>query len=110
MDKNKKGDNLKTLTKTELLKLISSNTGFTVKNINKILDETKNIICDQIKNKKTEKITLSGICKISIKTLPKKEEREGINPFTKIKTIFKAKPAQKKIKITPLKSFKDSVE
>jgi hypothetical protein len=32
--------------------------------------------------------------------------REGINPFTKEKMIFKAKPASKKVRALPLKSLK----
>ena len=38
------------------------------------------------------------------------KEREGINPFTGEKTIFKAKPASKVVKIRPLKKLKDMVK
>jgi nucleoid DNA-binding protein len=36
-------------------------------------------------------------------------EREGINPFTKEKTTFKAKPARTVVKPRPLKALKDAV-
>jgi hypothetical protein len=32
--------------------------------------------------------------------------RQGINPFTKEKMMFKAKPASKKVRVLPLKSLK----
>jgi hypothetical protein len=35
--------------------------------------------------------------------------REGINPFTKEPTIFKAKPARKVIRARPVKAVKDAV-
>jgi nucleoid DNA-binding protein len=35
--------------------------------------------------------------------------REGINPFTKEKTMFKARPARTVIKPRPLKALKDAV-
>ena len=40
--------------------------------------------------------------------LPTKE-REGINPFTGEKAIFKAKPARKVVKVSALKGLKDMV-
>ena len=38
-----------------------------------------------------------------------KKAREGINPFTKEETMFKAKPARRVVKIQPLKKMKDMV-
>ena len=47
--------------------------------------------------------------KIKVVRKPATEEREGINPFTKEKTIFKAMPARNVVKISPLKGLKDMV-
>ena len=41
---------------------------------------------------------------------PATKEREGINPFTGEKTIFKAKPARNVVKALPLKNLKKMVE
>jgi len=35
--------------------------------------------------------------------------REGVNPFTGEKMMFKAKPASKKVRVMPLKSLKGMV-
>ena len=40
---------------------------------------------------------------------PATKAREGINPFTKEPTIFKAKPARKVIKARPVKAAKDAL-
>ena len=40
---------------------------------------------------------------------PATKARQGINPFTKEETTFKAKPARKVIKGRPVKTAKDAV-
>ena len=43
-------------------------------------------------------------------TKPATPERQGINPFTKEPTVFKAKPARTVVKVRPLKKLKAMVE
>ena len=50
--------------------------------------------------------TLPGLMKLKVVKKPATKAREGINPFTKEKMIFKAKPASKKVRALPLKSLK----
>ena len=50
--------------------------------------------------------TLPGLLKMKVVKKPATKAREGINPFTKEKMIFKAKPASKKVRALPLKSLK----
>jgi hypothetical protein len=40
---------------------------------------------------------------------PATKAREGINPFTGEKMMFKAKPASKKVRVMPLKNLKNMV-
>ena len=40
---------------------------------------------------------------------PATKAREGVNPFTGEKMVFKAKPASKKVRIMPLKNLKGMV-
>ena len=51
--------------------------------------------------------TIPGLCKISVQHKPAVPERQGINPFTKEETTFKAKPARNVVKVRPLKNLKD---
>ena len=40
---------------------------------------------------------------------PATKAREGVNPFTGEKMMFKAKPASRKVRALPLKSLKSMV-
>ena len=53
--------------------------------------------------------TLPGLLKLKVVKKPATKAREGINPFTKEKMIFKAKPASKKVRALPLKALKNMV-
>jgi DNA-binding protein HU-beta len=50
--------------------------------------------------------TLPGLLKMKVVKKPATKARQGINPFTKEKMTFKAKPASKKVRVLPLKSLK----
>jgi DNA-binding protein HU-beta len=54
-------------------------------------------------------VVIPGLLKLTSVTKPAVPEREGINPFTKEPTVFKAKPARTVIKPRPLKALKDAV-
>jgi DNA-binding protein HU-beta len=57
--------------------------------------------------KKTGAFVVPGLAKfIVIKTT---KARQGINPFTKEPTTFKAKPARKIVRARPVKAAKDAV-
>jgi nucleoid DNA-binding protein len=56
-----------------------------------------------------EDVVLSGFMKLS-SNVPAKPRRKGDNPFTGEKGVwFKAKPASRRVKITPLHAFKTAV-
>jgi nucleoid DNA-binding protein len=44
---------------------------------------------------------------MTVKNAPARKARKGINPFTGEPTIFKAKPASRKVKVTALKALKE---
>ena len=50
---------------------------------------------------------LPGLLKIIVVQKPAVPAHKGINPFTKVEQMFKAKPARKVIKVRPLKALKD---
>jgi len=50
--------------------------------------------------------TMPGLLKMKVVKKPATKARQGINPFTKEKMMFKAKPASKKVRVLPLKSLK----
>ena len=50
-----------------------------------------------------------GFAKFVVIKKPATKQRNGINPFTKEPTVFKAKPARKIIRARPVKAVKDAV-
>jgi nucleoid DNA-binding protein len=52
---------------------------------------------------------LPGFAKFVVVTTPARPAREGINPFTKEKQTFAAKPASKGVRARAVKAIKDAV-
>jgi nucleoid DNA-binding protein len=50
-----------------------------------------------------------GLMRITVKRKPATPARQGINPFTKEPTTFKAKPARNVVRIRPLSGLKGMV-
>ena len=59
--------------------------------------------------KKTGAFFVPGFAKFVVIEKPATKGRKGINPFTKERTMFKAKPARKIIRARPVKAAKDAV-
>ncbi len=53
--------------------------------------------------------SVPGLLKVRVIRKPATKARKGINPFTKEPMIFKAKPARRVVKATPLKALKEMV-
>ena len=59
--------------------------------------------------KKTGVFVLPGFAKFVVVKKAARPAREGINPFTKEKQKFAAKPASKGVRARPVKAIKDAV-
>jgi len=90
-------------TKSELFSTIADNCELS-KNV---FDALGDIIGEHIKKRGPGKFTIPGMMKIDVRVRPATKARKGINPFTGEETIFKAKPASRRVKITALKKLKD---
>ena len=95
------------MNKTELINAIASQSGLEKKQVNAVLDALNDIIYRELKAQ--HEVVIPGLLKLTSVTKPAVPEREGINPFTKEKTMFKARPERKVIKPRPLKALKDAV-
>ena len=95
------------MSKSELVEAIASRSGMEKKQVNAVLDALNDIVYSELKAQ--HEVVLPGLVKLTSVTKPAVPEREGINPFTKEKTMFKAKPARTVIKPRPLKALKDAV-
>jgi DNA-binding protein HU-beta len=99
--------NGKPSTKTEIFNAIAEDTGLKKKEVADVFDALAKIIKSDLAS--ANAFNMPGLLKIKKVHKPAVPEREGINPFTKEKMMFKAKPARDIVKITALKNLKDMV-
>ncbi len=97
----------KRMSKTEFVEAIASQSGLDKKQVNAVLDSLNDVVYKELKAQ--HEVVIPGLLKLVTVNKPAVPEHEGINPFTKEKTMFKAKPARKVIKPRPLKALKDAV-
>jgi len=95
------------MSKTELVDAIAGQSGVEKKQVKAVLDALNDVIYKELKAQ--HEVVIPGLLKLTSVTKPAAPEREGINPFTKEKTTFKARPERKVIKPRPLKALKDAV-
>ena len=96
------------MSKSELIKRLEERSdGLSRKNIRAVLEGLAAIAYKELK--KSGAFVVPGLAKFVVIKKPATKAREGINPFTKEPTIFKAKPARKVIKARPVKAAKDAL-
>jgi nucleoid DNA-binding protein len=98
----------KVRTKSELFGTIAEQTELSKKQVASVLETMAQIIQSDL-NKGPGVVNVAGLMKVTVTRKPATKEREGINPFTKAKQIFKAKPARNVVKVRPLKTLKAMV-
>jgi DNA-binding protein HU-beta len=94
-------------TKSEILATISKDTDLSRKQVSAMFDSLSTVIRKSLRSHGI--VTLPGLLKLKVVKKPATKQREGVNPFTGEKMIFKAKPASKKVRALPLKNLKAMV-
>jgi DNA-binding protein HU-beta len=77
------------------------------KQVKAVLDALADIAHKELK--KSGMFTMPGFAKFRVVKKPATKAREGINPFTKEKQTFAAKPASKSVRARAIKAIKDAV-
>ena len=94
-------------TKSEILNQIAKETSLSRKNVSGVFDSLTGVIKKSLRAHGL--FTLPGLAKMKVVKKPATKAREGVNPFTGEKMMFKAKPASKKVRVMPLKNLKNMV-
>ncbi len=105
----KKAATAKAPTKTEVLRTIAEDTGLTRKEAAAVFESLNGVIKKSLGRRGSGVFTLPGLVKMRVVKKPATKAREGINPFTGEKMMFKAKPARKIVRVSALKGLKDMV-
>jgi DNA-binding protein HU-beta len=94
-------------TKSEILAQISKDTSLSRKQVSEVFESLNAQIKKSLRSNGL--FTLPGLLKLKVVKKPATKAREGTNPFTGEKMVFKAKPASKKVRALPLKNLKGYV-
>jgi DNA-binding protein HU-beta len=99
----------KPLSKSEILKAVIDANGEDVsgKQVKAIIEALVAVGHKELK--KSGVFVLPGFAKFVVVKKPARPAREGINPFTKEKQMFAAKPASKGVRARAVKAIKDAV-
>ena len=97
----------KSPTKSQILLNIAEETGLSRKQVASVLSALGGQIEKNLGARGSGKFVVPGLMKLKVVKKPATKARKGINPFTGLETMFKAKPARKVVKIQPLKALKD---
>jgi nucleoid DNA-binding protein len=95
-------------TKSGVLNAISSATGLPRQHVGKVVGALTALAAVELARRGV--FTMPGMAKMKVVKKAATRARQGINPFTKQPTLFKAKPARKLVKIRPLKALKDALK
>ena len=94
-------------TKSEILAKIADSTELSRKQVASVFDALGAQIKNAVGKKGPGVFVVPGLMKLMVIQKPAVPARQGINPFTKEPTTFKAKPARKVVKVRPLKALKE---
>lgn len=97
------------LSKSEVVGAIAEKSGVHKKEVNAVLDALSQVVAEQLGPRGAGEVVIPGMLKLNVAVKPATPERQGINPFTKQPTVFKAKPERRVIKARVLKGLKDAL-
>lgn len=95
------------MSKSQLISEIAEGTSLSKADVKAVLEQLATVGYAEMN--KSGQFMLPGFAKFVVVDKPAVPEREGINPFTKEPTVFKAKPASKVLKARPVKAAKDAL-
>lgn len=104
----KKAATGKAKTKSEIFRDIAEGTGLVRRQVSDVFDKLAAVMKKEL-TKGPKIFTIPGLIKIKVVTKPATKAREGINPRTGERMMYKAKPARKVVRARPLKALKDMV-
>jgi DNA-binding protein HU-beta len=97
----------KTMSKSELIQKVADASSLAKKDVKGVIESLATVGYKELKKSGT--FLLPGFAKFVVIKKPATKERQGINPFTKEPTTFKARPARKIVRARPVKAAKDAV-
>ncbi len=99
----------KRMTRAQIMSELSERTGLSKKELTSTFEALRDLIKRELSSQGPGEFVIPDMLKLRVRELPAKEERQEIDPFTKQMRTLPAKPAELRVKATPLKKLKDLV-
>ena len=99
----------KARSKSEVYGTISEHVGISRQQVAGVFHVLGSIIKSDLSKGGTGVSSVPGLARIRVTRKPATKERQGINPFTKEPTVFKARPARNVVRLRPLRNLKEMV-
>ena len=96
-------------TKSEIYRVLAEHTELARKDVQLVFDAFGMMLAADLSKRGPGALQVPGLMKVTVKRMPAKKARRGINPFTGEETMFKAKPARNVVKVRPLMALKKMV-
>jgi nucleoid DNA-binding protein len=97
------------MSKSDFVGAVAEKTGVAKKDVKAVFDAMNEIVAQELGKGGPGEVVVPGLLKLNVTIKPAVPEHEGVNPFTKQPTIFKAKPERKIVKARVLKGLKDAL-
>ena len=97
----------KRMSKSDFVVAVADKSGLDKKQAAAVLEALNQVVMHELSAEGPGEVTIPGLVKLSTVHKPAVPEHEGINPFTKQPTVFKAKPATTVVKARPVKALKN---
>ena len=99
----------KSRSKSDIFGAIAEANELTRKQVSGVFEGLSDLIGSDIGKRGPGVFTVPGLMKIKVVRKPATKARMGINPFTGVEMMFKAKPARNVVKVQALKGLKAMV-
>ncbi len=100
----------KRMTKAELVAALADKTDLSKKDIQGVLEALRDIAKKELGRRGPGELVIPDLVKLQVKLTPARKARKGRNPRTGEEITIPARPAQKKVKATPIKKLNDLIK
>jgi nucleoid DNA-binding protein len=95
------------MTASQAYSAVAEKSGLKAKDVKGVMEGIMALAAEELK--KNGSFKLGGALNLKLKKKPAKPARKGINPFSKLPCVFKAKPASKTVKVFAMKKLKEMI-
>ena len=99
----------KRMSKAQIVAELAERSGLDRKQVQGVLTELLSLAERELGKDGPGEFVIPDMVKLRVKLTPGREAHEGIDPFTKEKRMFPARPASRKVRASVLKRVKDLV-